>query len=160
VGYKAGNLRYSFNKIKGEYVAYFDADHRPEGDFLQNVMPYFFTQAGETKNEIALVQTPWAYYNIHQNLLTEYGEFENDRFRGAIVLLPIESLTHSRPFLHQTHWDWIFTIHVNKSEGPQVIASSASTELEEYGGDKPWQTLAVSHGKPSRKIFCCLTRRI
>lgn len=73
VGYKAGNLRYHFESVEGEYVAYFDADHRPEKDFLRNVLPYFFDENGVEKSEVALVQTPWAYYNTHENILTECG---------------------------------------------------------------------------------------
>ena len=74
VGYKAGNLRYNFNKIKGDYVAYFDADHRAETDFLQNTMPYFFDATGKPKAKTALVQTPWAFHNTHENMLTECGK--------------------------------------------------------------------------------------
>lgn len=74
VGYKAGNLRYNFPKIKGEYVAYFDADHRPEPDFLRNTMPYFFDEEGKSKKKTALVQTPWAFHNTHENILTECGK--------------------------------------------------------------------------------------
>ena len=74
VGYKAGNLRHNFPCIKGDYVAYFDADHRPDHDFLQKTMPYFFDQNGQTKKKTALVQTPWAFYNTHENMLTECGK--------------------------------------------------------------------------------------
>jgi len=74
VGYKAGNLRHNFDKIKGEFVAYFDADHRPEPDFLRNTMPYFFDEDGNPKDKTALVQTPWAFHNTHENILTECGE--------------------------------------------------------------------------------------
>ena len=74
VGYKAGNLRYNFGMIKGDYVAYFDADHRAENDFLKNTMPYFFDENGKPKKKTALVQTPWAFHNTHENILTECGK--------------------------------------------------------------------------------------
>ena len=77
VGYKAGSLRYNFNRIKGEYVAYLDADHRPEPDYLRNCLPYFFDEAGETMKKTALVQSPWAFHNTHQSLLAECGEFRS-----------------------------------------------------------------------------------
>ena len=73
VGYKAGSLRHHFHSIVGDFVAHFDADHRPEPNFLQNVMPYFFDAQGNPKENVGLVQTPWGYYNTHSNLLTECG---------------------------------------------------------------------------------------
>lgn len=75
VGYKAGNLHYNFPRHTGDFVAYFDADHRAEKDFLKNTIPYFFDPNGLPRTKVALVQTPWAYYNTHQNLLTECGEY-------------------------------------------------------------------------------------
>ena len=74
VGFKAGNLRHNFDRAVGEFVAYFDADHRSERDFLRNVIPYFFDQDGNLLEKVALVQTPWGYYNTHQNILTECGK--------------------------------------------------------------------------------------
>jgi cellulose synthase/poly-beta-1,6-N-acetylglucosamine synthase-like glycosyltransferase len=74
VGYKAGNLRHNFDNIVGEYVAYFDADHRAELDFLRNVIPYFYDEDGNSLAKVGLVQTPWGYYNTNQNLLTECGK--------------------------------------------------------------------------------------
>lgn len=77
LGYKAGNLRYNFPRHRGDFVAYFDADHRAERDFLKNTIPYFFDQSGMPRAKVALVQTPWAYYNTHQNLLTECGAYRS-----------------------------------------------------------------------------------
>jgi cellulose synthase/poly-beta-1,6-N-acetylglucosamine synthase-like glycosyltransferase len=75
VGYKAGSLRHHFSKVKGKFVAFLDADHHVEADFLQNAMRYFFDLAGKVRQDLALVQLPWGYYNIHQNILTECGEY-------------------------------------------------------------------------------------
>jgi len=74
IGYKAGSLRYHFDSIKTDFVAQFDADHRMEPDFLMRCMPHFFDKIGDVKENIGLVQAPWAFYNIHQNLLTEAGK--------------------------------------------------------------------------------------
>lgn len=74
IGYKAGNLRYHFDSVQTDYVAHFDADHRMEKDFLRRSMPFFYDPQGEVKPKIGLVQSAWAYYNIHQNLLTETGK--------------------------------------------------------------------------------------
>ena len=73
VGYKAGCLRHHFLSIVGDFVAHFDADHRPEPNFLQNSMPYFFDSQGHPKEDVGLVQSPWGYYNTHSNILTECG---------------------------------------------------------------------------------------
>lgn len=42
-----------------------------ETDFLRRAMPHFFDKDGEEKHDIGVVQAPWGYYNMHQNLLTE-----------------------------------------------------------------------------------------
>lgn len=75
VGYKAGSLRYHFHRTKGEYVAYFDADHRPEKDYLRNMLPYFYDEDGKTIEKRGLVQAPWAFHNTHQSLLAECGKY-------------------------------------------------------------------------------------
>ena len=74
IGYKAGNLQHNFQFIKGDYVAYLDADHLVEPRFLRKTIPHFYDDNGKSKNHIGLVQTPWCYYNTHQNLLTECGK--------------------------------------------------------------------------------------
>ena len=74
-GYKAGSLRHHFQAVKSEYVAYFDADHQMPADFLRRCMPHFFDSNGYSKENIGLVQTPWAYYNVHENALTESGKY-------------------------------------------------------------------------------------
>ncbi|KAK6141295.1 hypothetical protein DH2020_024964 [Rehmannia glutinosa] len=96
-GYKAGNLRsaMSCDYVKNyEFVAIFDADFQPAPDFLRNTIPYFKTRmkmqysltikyfsflspAGSWKalhfagkDDLALVQTRWAFVNKEENLLT------------------------------------------------------------------------------------------
>jgi cellulose synthase/poly-beta-1,6-N-acetylglucosamine synthase-like glycosyltransferase len=71
VGYKAGNLHSHTHRIEGDFVALFDADHRCDRQFLRRTVPHFFDNKG-MRNNVGLVQVPWAYYNIHQNMLTEY----------------------------------------------------------------------------------------
>jgi cellulose synthase/poly-beta-1,6-N-acetylglucosamine synthase-like glycosyltransferase len=75
IGYKAGNLHRNFKFIEGDFVAYLDADHQAESDFLKKTIPHFFDEDGISKDHVALVQAPWCYYNTHQNLLTECGEY-------------------------------------------------------------------------------------
>ncbi|XP_060180091.1 probable xyloglucan glycosyltransferase 6 [Lycium barbarum] len=67
-GYKAGNLRsaMSCDYVKNyEFVAIFDADFQPTPDFLKNTIPYF-----KGHDDVALVQTRWAFVNKDENLLT------------------------------------------------------------------------------------------
>ncbi|EPS60368.1 hypothetical protein M569_14435, partial [Genlisea aurea] len=67
-GYKAGNLKsgMSFDYVKDyEFVAIFDADFQPAPDFLKNTIPYF-----KGRDDLALVQTRWAFVNKEENLLT------------------------------------------------------------------------------------------
>ncbi|KAI3450816.1 hypothetical protein Pfo_007481 [Paulownia fortunei] len=67
-GYKAGNLKsaMSCDYVKDyEFVAIFDADFQPAPDFLKSTIPYF-----KGKDDLALVQTRWAFVNKEENLLT------------------------------------------------------------------------------------------
>lgn len=77
-GYKAGNLHDMEDKVQGDFVALFDADHRCDVNFLRRTVPHFFSQDGSDKSEIGLVQVPWAYYNADANLLTEYDALALD----------------------------------------------------------------------------------
>ena len=69
-GYKAGALDAAMNKVKGEFIAIFDADFVPEPDWLQKTMPYF---NGDDK--IGVVQTRWGHLNKDYSLLTELQAF-------------------------------------------------------------------------------------
>ncbi|KAJ8599510.1 hypothetical protein CTAYLR_009449 [Chrysophaeum taylorii] len=71
VGYKAGNLAYHHKHLRTEFVAIYDADHRPHPDVLRAAMPYFFDETGAEALSVGLVQCPWGYYNRGTNLLTQ-----------------------------------------------------------------------------------------
>ncbi|KAF6144327.1 hypothetical protein GIB67_024554 [Kingdonia uniflora] len=67
-GYKAGNLKsaMSCEYVKDyEFVAIFDADFQPGPDFLKKTVPHF-----KGNDDLALVQTRWAFVNKDENLLT------------------------------------------------------------------------------------------
>ncbi|PKA54869.1 putative xyloglucan glycosyltransferase 6 [Apostasia shenzhenica] len=67
-GYKAGNLKaaMSCDYVKNyEFVAIFDADFQPSPDFLKRTVPHF-----KDNDDLALVQTRWAFVNKDENLLT------------------------------------------------------------------------------------------
>ena len=67
---KAGNINYAIfsGETSGDLILTLDADHIPKPHFLQRVIPHFFTFNTNTcqyqPNQIALVQTPQAFYNL------------------------------------------------------------------------------------------------
>ncbi|KAL3510741.1 hypothetical protein ACH5RR_030142 [Cinchona calisaya] len=75
-GYKAGALREGLKHdyVKGcEYVAIFDADFRPEPDFLQRAIPFLIHNS-----DIAVVQGRWRFVNADECLLTRLQEMSLD----------------------------------------------------------------------------------
>lgn len=69
-GYKAGALDAAMDRVKGEFIAIFDADFVPEKDWLQKTMPHF-----EGNDQIGVVQTRWGHLNKDYSLLTELQAF-------------------------------------------------------------------------------------
>jgi cellulose synthase (UDP-forming) len=67
---KAGNINYAIfsGETSGDFILTLDADHIPKPEFMQRVLPYFYTYNLYTgkyeSNQIAFVQTPQAFYNI------------------------------------------------------------------------------------------------
>ncbi len=67
---KAGNINYALfsGETTGQFILTLDADHIPKPQFLQRVLPYFYSYNLSTgnydNNRIALVQTPQDFYNI------------------------------------------------------------------------------------------------
>lgn len=71
-GFKAGALKEGLAIAKGEYIAIFDADFLPKGDWLLQTLPYF-------KNEsVGAVQTKWGHINRDYSLLTKVQAFALD----------------------------------------------------------------------------------
>jgi len=65
-GYKAGALAYGGTHTKAEFYAIFDADFRPEPDFLEKLTPHF------TDPRIGVVQARWEFANRRASLLTRF----------------------------------------------------------------------------------------
>ncbi|MEP7305346.1 MAG: cellulose synthase family protein [Acidobacteriota bacterium] len=63
-GYKAGALEAGLKVARGEFVAIFDADFIPTGDFLGRLLPYF------TDARVGMVQARWGHINRDYSLLT------------------------------------------------------------------------------------------
>lgn len=80
---KAGNMSAALEKLNGELVVVFDADHVPTRDFLARTVGYF-----QDDPKLFLVQTPHFFINrdpIERNLgLTAYCPPENEMFYGLI----------------------------------------------------------------------------
>ncbi|TQE13278.1 hypothetical protein C1H46_001085 [Malus baccata] len=75
-GYKAGALKEGLKRsyVKHcEYVAIFDADFRPEPDYLRRAIPFLVHNP-----DIALVQARWRFVNSDECLLTRMQEMSLD----------------------------------------------------------------------------------
>ena len=82
-GAKAGNLNHALQHTQGELIAVFDADFRPEKEFLSRLSGYF-------RNEkIAVVQTPQSYYNTdsfqHRRLSKKETYSDQDTFMHLVL---------------------------------------------------------------------------
>lgn len=90
-GFKAGALNEGMKKCpRAGFFAIFDADFRPEPNFLKRLYSEF-----QTSTSIACVQAAWSYENASESMLTRLQEsllnihFHNDHFgrnaRGWVV---------------------------------------------------------------------------
>lgn len=73
-GFKAGALRDATPSAKGEFIAIFDADFRPNPDFLLRTIPYF------KDDKIGVVQGRWGHINKHYSMLTHAQSIFLDMF--------------------------------------------------------------------------------
>ncbi len=65
-GYKAGALAYAMKLTDAEFFAIFDADFRPEPEFLETLMPHF------SDAKVGVVQARWEFSNRRASLLTRF----------------------------------------------------------------------------------------
>jgi cellulose synthase/poly-beta-1,6-N-acetylglucosamine synthase-like glycosyltransferase len=65
-GYKAGALAYAMTLTDAEFFAIFDADFRPEPDFLEAMMPQF------SDPRVGVVQARWEFNNRRASFLTRF----------------------------------------------------------------------------------------
>lgn len=64
-GYKAGALAFGLSRTDAELVAVFDADFRPDPDFLERLVPML-----EADRTLGLVQARWGHLNRARSWLT------------------------------------------------------------------------------------------
>jgi len=69
-GFKAGALRDGMDKVKGEFIAIFDADFLPKPDFLKKTIPSF------KDPKVGVVQTRWEHINKDYSLITRLQAFQ------------------------------------------------------------------------------------
>jgi cellulose synthase/poly-beta-1,6-N-acetylglucosamine synthase-like glycosyltransferase len=67
-GYKAGALAYALPFATGDFIAIFDADFRPEPDFLRRIIPEFMHTGAA---QIGFVQGRWGHLNRDYSPLTQ-----------------------------------------------------------------------------------------
>ncbi len=65
-GYKAGALAHAMTLTDAEFFAIFDADFRPEPEFLETLMPHF------SDAKVGVVQARWEFSNRRASLLTRF----------------------------------------------------------------------------------------
>ena len=73
-GFKAGALHEGTQIAKGEFIAIFDADFRPNPDFLYKTVGYFQDE------KVGVVQTRWGHLNRNYSLLTRAQSLLHDAF--------------------------------------------------------------------------------
>lgn len=73
-GFKAGALAYAIPLAKGEFIAIFDADFRPNADFLKRTIGFF------QDSKVAVVQARWGHLNRNYSLLTRAQSLLHDAF--------------------------------------------------------------------------------
>ena len=80
---KAGNYNNAIRKTESPYIAIFDADMRPEKEFLMKTMPFFLAE-----EKVGFVQTPQSFKNpdYFQARFGQKLPFEQDYFYHYIQL--------------------------------------------------------------------------
>jgi cellulose synthase (UDP-forming) len=78
-GAKAGNINNALANTDGELIAVFDADHVPNPNFLDKIIPYFVDEA------VGFVQSPQYYQNFLNNQVTLGSAEQQELFFGPIM---------------------------------------------------------------------------
>ena len=73
-GFKAGALADATPSAKGEFIAIFDADFRPNPSFLERTIPYF------QNKKVGIVQGRWGHINRDYSVLTKSQSIFLDMF--------------------------------------------------------------------------------
>ncbi|KAL1557660.1 Glucomannan 4-beta-mannosyltransferase 2 [Salvia divinorum] len=135
-GYKAGALKEGLKRdyVKAcEYVVIFDADFRPEPDFLRRSVPFLIHNP-----KIALVQARWRFVNSNECLLTRMQEMSLDyHFK---VEQEVGSATHAFFGFNGTGGIWRIAA-INEAGGWKDRTTVEDMDLAVRAGLKGWKFL-------------------
>ncbi|KAK2643536.1 hypothetical protein Ddye_025299 [Dipteronia dyeriana] len=133
-GYKAGALKEGLKRsyVKHcEYVAIFDADFRPEPDYLRRAIPFLVHNP-----DIALVQARWRFVNSNECLLTRMQEMSLDyHFK---VEQEVGSATHAFFGFNGTAGVWRIAA-INEAGGWKDRTTVEDMDLAVRAGLKGWK---------------------
>ncbi|KAG9151259.1 hypothetical protein Leryth_002813 [Lithospermum erythrorhizon] len=135
-GYKAGALKEGLKRgyVKDcEFVVIFDADFRPEPDFLRRAMPFLIHNP-----EIALVQARWRFVNSDECLLTRMQEMSLDYH--FTVEQEVGSATHAFFGFNGTGGIWRIGA-INDAGGWKDRTTVEDMDLAVRAGLKGWKFL-------------------
>ncbi|KAJ0670663.1 putative glucomannan 4-beta-mannosyltransferase [Helianthus annuus] len=133
-GYKAGALRdgLTHDYVKDcKYVTIFDADFRPEPDFLQRAIPFL-----EFNPKIALVQARWRFVNSNECLLTRMQEMSLDYH--FTVEQEVGSATHAFFGFNGTGGVWRIAA-INEAGGWKDRTTVEDMDLAVRAGLQGWK---------------------
>ncbi|XP_023748391.1 glucomannan 4-beta-mannosyltransferase 2 [Lactuca sativa] len=135
-GYKAGALKegLTHDYVKNcKYVTIFDADFRPEPDFLRRAIPFL-----EFNPKIALVQARWRFVNSDECLLTRMQEMSLDYH--FTVEQEVGSATHAFFGFNGTGGVWRIAA-INEAGGWKDRTTVEDMDLAVRAGLKGWKFL-------------------
>lgn len=135
-GYKAGALKEGLKHdyVKDcDYVTIFDADFRPEPDFLRRAIPFL-----ELNPKIALVQARWRFVNSDECLLTRMQEMSLDYH--FTVEQEVGSATHAFFGFNGTGGVWRIAA-INEAGGWKDRTTVEDMDLAVRAGLKGWKFL-------------------
>ena len=99
---ETGTLTQNWSLLQGikllgdcEYVAIFDADFKPEPDFLLRTVPYLIGNS-----EIGYVQTRWTFTNPEESYLTKVTTHQRCRASDALLARAFVRSGHSNVAVH------------------------------------------------------------
>ncbi|GFP98036.1 glucomannan 4-beta-mannosyltransferase 2, partial [Phtheirospermum japonicum] len=135
-GYKAGalkeGLKHDYVK-ECEYVVIFDADFRPEPDFLRRAVPFLINNPN-----IALVQARWRFVNADECMLTRMQEMSLDYH--FTVEQEVGSATHAFFGFNGTGGIWRIAA-INEAGGWKDRTTVEDMDLAVRAGLKGWKFL-------------------
>ena len=180
-GAKAGNVNHALSLSKGRFFAIFDADFVPSPEFLTETIPFF------SRDEVAFVQTPQTYGNLHnvisrgagymQSVFYRFIQPGRNRFNAAFCVgtnvifrrAAIEDVggiyTDSKSedvwtslMLHERGWHTIFIpMTLAVGHAPDTVESYTKQQLR-------WATggfeILIRHNPLSRKRKLSLDQRL